>query len=225
MDNPDVPMIRHAASLCQQAIDAHPQGDAASIQKHSDRAVAYARQLLGTAPAATLLPYAADLNSLIKELQAASAQAAVKQKQLAAVTDAALSGSEQMVPLWNQLLQGPADPTKQLQSRLDSVLFMADLSPDEPADAPAPAAAPTTVIEPEPEPEPELPFTKEERALATLVAHPDWTVTKIAKVVGVSRTTVYGWPKFMAAVKVRESGRADLPRGSRDAGNFEAWER
>lgn len=65
----------------------------------------------------------------------------------------------------------------------------------------------------------------EHRAIALLLEHRDWSDTQIAKEVGCSRTTLYDWPKFKKVRAVLRSGKADVPRGRKDAnGNIEAWE-
>lgn len=70
---------------------------------------------------------------------------------------------------------------------------------------------------------PEL--SAEERALALLVRHPEWTQTKMAEAVGVSRQTLYRFSQYQTAREALESGRTDIPRGFKDAdGNLEAWE-
>jgi DNA-binding transcriptional regulator YiaG len=68
--------------------------------------------------------------------------------------------------------------------------------------------------------------TGEPLALAMLVKHPDWSDTKIAKYIGVSRTTLYDWPNFKKAKDALKQGKTDLPRGSKNAetGDIEAWE-
>lgn len=65
----------------------------------------------------------------------------------------------------------------------------------------------------------------EAKALALLAMHEDWTVTDIAKSLGVNRTTPYDWPRFKAALAVRKASRRDrLPRGRKDGkGNLDAW--
>ena len=66
---------------------------------------------------------------------------------------------------------------------------------------------------------------KESQAIALLKDHPDWTVTKIAETIGVSRTTPYSWEDFKKAKEAMEQGRCDIPRGSKDKdGNMEAWD-
>ena len=67
-------------------------------------------------------------------------------------------------------------------------------------------------------------LTGEAKALALLVQHPEWTDTAIAEAVPCSRTTLYDWPKYMAAREALRQGRGQKPRGTRDAdGNLEAW--
>ena len=73
--------------------------------------------------------------------------------------------------------------------------------------------------------QPEL--SNEALGLTILQQHPDWTNTRIAKEVGVSRTTVYRWKSFKGARQVlREAGKARFPRGQKDAddGTMEAWD-
>ncbi|MGD0786128.1 MAG: hypothetical protein ABR969_09995 [Sedimentisphaerales bacterium] len=69
-------------------------------------------------------------------------------------------------------------------------------------------------------------LTGEALALAMLVQHPDWSDTKIAKAVGVSRTTLYDWPKFKKAKEALKQGKNDIPRGSKngETGDIEAWD-
>jgi hypothetical protein len=69
-------------------------------------------------------------------------------------------------------------------------------------------------------------LTKEALALAMLVEHPDWPDTKIAKAVGVSRTTLYDWSNFKKAKETLKQGKNHLPKGSKDGktGKMEAWE-
>ncbi len=67
-------------------------------------------------------------------------------------------------------------------------------------------------------------LTREAKALALLVQHPEWTDTAIAKSVPCSRTTLYDWPKYMAAREALRQGRGQKPRGTKDDdGNLEAW--
>lgn len=54
----------------------------------------------------------------------------------------------------------------------------------------------------------------EAKALAVLAEHPDWTDKRIAEEAGVSRTTLYRYPKFREARKlIQEQGKAALPKG------------
>jgi hypothetical protein len=65
----------------------------------------------------------------------------------------------------------------------------------------------------------------EERALALLVKNPGWNQTRMAKAVGVNRTTLYKFGKYQAAREALKTGKADIPHGSKDKdGNLEAWE-
>jgi DNA-binding XRE family transcriptional regulator len=68
--------------------------------------------------------------------------------------------------------------------------------------------------------------TGEALALAMLVKYPDWTDKKIAKAIGVSRTTLYDWPNFRKAKETLKQGKNDLPNGSKDGetGDMEAWD-
>ena len=71
-------------------------------------------------------------------------------------------------------------------------------------------------------------LTGEERALALLVAHPEWTDAHIAEKAGVSRTTLYkpNWTRYQAAREALKQGRGSLPRGTKDGetGDVEAWD-
>ena len=62
------------------------------------------------------------------------------------------------------------------------------------------------------------------RALLVLMDHPDWPVRKIAKAVGCSRTTLYGYKDFRAALAIIRGGKRELPRGRKKAGDIEAFE-
>jgi predicted DNA-binding protein (UPF0251 family) len=46
--------------------------------------------------------------------------------------------------------------------------------------------------------------TGEALAVVKMIEHPDWTDEKIAKEIGVSRTTLYDWPQFKAARAVQK---------------------
>lgn len=67
----------------------------------------------------------------------------------------------------------------------------------------------------------------EERALALLVSHPEWTNTEVAKAVPCNRTTLYKWKNYRKARKALEQSRQSMPGGSKDAetGHIEAWDR
>lgn len=54
------------------------------------------------------------------------------------------------------------------------------------------------------------------RALGLLAAHPDWSDAAIAKAAGVSRTSIYRWPRYVTAREaLRSAGRSKMPRGVR----------
>jgi hypothetical protein len=60
-------------------------------------------------------------------------------------------------------------------------------------------------------------LSPEEKALALLVSHSEWSDAKIAKTVGVSRTSLYRWTKFKQARETMKNGRSSAaPRGVRD---------
>lgn len=66
----------------------------------------------------------------------------------------------------------------------------------------------------------------EARALAILTDHPDWTDKRIAEEAGVHVKTLHRYARFRTARRmVRDSGRADLPRGFKtEDGDIEAYE-
>jgi hypothetical protein len=68
--------------------------------------------------------------------------------------------------------------------------------------------------------------TGEALALAMLVDHPDWSDTKIAKAIGVNRTTLYDWQNFKKAKEALKQGKNEFPKGSKNGktGNMQAWE-
>jgi len=70
-------------------------------------------------------------------------------------------------------------------------------------------------------------LSKEAKALAALVDHPDWTDTQIAEAAGCSRASLYRMKKFVAAKRALEGGRDQLPAGRkhRTTGEVEAWDR
>jgi len=66
----------------------------------------------------------------------------------------------------------------------------------------------------------------EARAVAVLADHPDWTDKRIAEEAGVHVKTLHRYARFRTARRmVRDSGRADLPRGFKtEDGDIEAYE-
>lgn len=66
----------------------------------------------------------------------------------------------------------------------------------------------------------------EEKALALLVKHSEWSDTKIAKAVPCHRTTLYKWDRYMKARAALKSGKSTKPKGSKsgETGDVEAWE-
>ena len=54
-------------------------------------------------------------------------------------------------------------------------------------------------------------LSAEARALAMLSMHPGWTDTKIAREVGVARTTLYDWPRYKNARALLKAGKNDRP--------------
>ncbi len=69
-------------------------------------------------------------------------------------------------------------------------------------------------------------LTGESKALALLIQNPEWTKMKIASEVPCARPTLYKWPRFMKACELLESGRHDVPKGTKDreSGIVEAWD-
>jgi len=65
----------------------------------------------------------------------------------------------------------------------------------------------------------------EARALALLVAHPEWTNKQIAAAVPCHRRTLAKWSQFRAARQTQRASKGELPHGSKDGstGNTEAW--
>jgi hypothetical protein len=70
------------------------------------------------------------------------------------------------------------------------------------------------------------PLGDEARALALLIQHPEWEVSRIAEEIGRPRTKLYKFPGFIAARKALREGRSSLPRGVKDGktGDLEAWD-
>lgn len=54
-------------------------------------------------------------------------------------------------------------------------------------------------------------LTGEEKALALLVGNPTWSDTAIARAVPCGRTSLYRWPRYVAAREALEFGRQDRP--------------
>jgi hypothetical protein len=66
----------------------------------------------------------------------------------------------------------------------------------------------------------------EAKAMAVLVQHPEWSVTRIAQEVDCNRQHLYRLPLFMKARAALKAGRGDIPRGTKDGatGDIEAWD-
>ncbi len=111
---------------------------------------------------------------------------------------------------------------KKVRDDLRSIrLLEADKSP-----AVKPAEVQSARTEGEEQPTATDSLTGEEKALALLVAHPDWTDIKIAEKTPCSRTTLYGWSKYVAVRKALKANRPKPLRGTKDGetGAVEAWE-
>lgn len=65
--------------------------------------------------------------------------------------------------------------------------------------------------------------SKEAIALGLLTEHPDWTDVDIARSVPCHRSSLYRFPKYMAARELMERERMNRPRGSKSNGKLEAW--
>ena len=91
---------------------------------------------------------------------------------------------------------------------------------------PMPDAEVPVVAADKAKPSDEVGLTGEEKALALLVSHPEWSDTRIAEAVPCARTTLYKWNRFAAARETLKSGRDRLPHGEKDreTGKIEAWE-
>ena len=127
------------------------------------------------------------------------------------------------------LLPAPAEgPLTEAVVGLTSVVGRFAEKIGDPAPAVA-AAAPTEAVE-APETDPKL--GPVERALALLVKNRTMTVTKIAKIVGCDRATLYRDDRFKLARRALKEARANeaeqsrrrIPRGTKTDGNLEAWE-
>lgn len=60
--------------------------------------------------------------------------------------------------------------------------------------------------------EPEDVVSKEAKAVAILMDHPEWSDSRIAAEVPCHRATLFTWPKFVAARKAMKSGREKYQR-------------
>lgn len=88
-----------------------------------------------------------------------------------------------------------------------------------------PAATEQTAAGAQAKPTESADIGSEERALALLLKHPEWSQQAMAEAVGVNRTTLYRFERYQAARGALQGGKADIPRGSKDKnGHFEAWE-
>lgn len=56
------------------------------------------------------------------------------------------------------------------------------------------------------------PLDTEAHALALLIAHPDWSAARIARELGVSRTTLYRSQNFRAAMRARTANGMEARR-------------
>jgi hypothetical protein len=68
-------------------------------------------------------------------------------------------------------------------------------------------------------------ITGEQRALCLLLNHPNWTDKKIAKEVGVNRTSLYRWGSYKnARMRIKEEGKKGLLKGYKTQdGDIEAY--
>lgn len=66
--------------------------------------------------------------------------------------------------------------------------------------------------------------SKEAKALAALVEHPEWTKTRIAEYVGCNRQSLYGMKKFKAAWDTLKQGKREIPKGQKYNGDIEAFD-
>jgi hypothetical protein len=65
---------------------------------------------------------------------------------------------------------------------------------------------------------PGVSVSKTSLALAVLVEHPDWSVTRIAKEVGCDRVTLWRSEAFRKARSVLRQGKSETPRGTKATG-------
>ena len=125
-------------------------------------------------------------------------------------TDAArVSQAEAVAPGLRELLAQAVEHLSHLGRIADGISRLAV--------APAPSVPPPAVPE----------IDKETAAIAALLTVGP-NVSKISRIVGVPRTTIYSWPKFREALaRIDASGaarRGAMPRGRKVADTFEAWE-
>lgn len=67
-------------------------------------------------------------------------------------------------------------------------------------------------------------LSKEARAIAALMDHPEWTDKRIAEAAGCSRQSLYEMPHFVMAKEILKKGKKGVPKGTKDRhGNVEAW--
>ena len=101
-----------------------------------------------------------------------------------------------------------------LRARIDSLNQQREKSKGEPKDSKSEIKENANIL------------TGEPLALAMLVEHPDWSDTKIAKKIGINRTTLYDWSNFKKAKEALKEGKNHLPKGRKDSknGNIEAWD-
>lgn len=55
-------------------------------------------------------------------------------------------------------------------------------------------------------------ISKEALALAYLTCHPTWTDAKVARHIGVTRTSLYRWRRYKQARELLAQGKKDLPQ-------------
>ncbi|HEY8665643.1 MAG TPA: hypothetical protein VIL86_03215, partial [Tepidisphaeraceae bacterium] len=69
-------------------------------------------------------------------------------------------------------------------------------------------------------------LSKEGKALAALVDHPDWTNSQIATAAGCHVKTLNNFKKFNSAKKAMKAGKDNLPTGRKNRdGGIEAWDK
>ena len=113
------------------------------------------------------------------------------------------------------LLDDIVEPARQLSREADEGNLPRDDSHNSSRDSVAPAKSPIFSE-----------FSKASLAMALLIQHPDWTNARIADAIGCNVKYLSQLPNFKAAKKlVRESGKRNLPRGSKGKkGDVEAWD-